>query len=209
MLTKLRRKTEMIILGLTGGIGCGKSEVCAYLKDKYNAYIIKTDDLGHDAMAPGGIAYGALTELLGTEYILPDGNFDRKALGSRAFREPELLKKMNAIIHPAVRKMVEIGLENARNSGYMLAVIESALLIEAGYRGICTEFWYIYASEDVRVKRLTESRGLTPEKIADIMDKQRAEEEFRKECDVTIDNSFDLEITKNNIDERLKELGVK
>lgn len=199
----------MIILGLTGGIGCGKSEVCAYLKDKYNAYIIKTDDLGHDVMAPGGLAYGALSKLLGTEFMLPDGNFDRKALGSKAFREPELLKKMNAIIHPAVRKMVENGLENAGNSGYPLAVIESALLIEAGYREICTEFWYIYASEDVRVTRLMESRGLTAEKINDIMDKQRAEEEFRSECDVTIDNSFDFEITKSLIDERLKELGVK
>ena len=199
----------MIILGLTGGIGCGKSEVCACLKDKYNAYIIKTDDLGHEVMAPGGIAYSALKELLGNEFVLPDGNFDRKALGSKAFKEPELLERMNAIIHPAVRKMVEDGLENARNSGYPLAVIESALLIEAGYRDICTEFWYIYASEDVRVKRLTESRSLSPEKIADIMDKQRSEEEFRRECDVTIDNSFDFEITKGLIDERLKELGVK
>ncbi len=199
----------MIILGLTGGIGCGKSEVCAYLKDKYNAYIIKTDDLGHEVMAPGGIAYPALKKLLGDEFILPDGNFDRKALGSRAFREPELLKKMNAIIHPAVHKMVETGLEYAKDNGYQLSVIESALLIEAGYREICTEFWYIYACKEVRTSRLMKSRDITPEKISDIMDKQRAEDEFRSECDVTIDNSFDFETTKESIDERLKELGVK
>lgn len=199
----------MIILGLTGGIGCGKSEVCAYLKDKYNAYIIKTDDLGHDVMAPGGAAYGDLTALLGSEFILPDGNFDRKALGSRAFGEPELLQKMNAIIHPAVRRMVESGLEDAKDSGYALAVIESALLIEAGYREICTEFWYIYAHEDVRTGRLMKSRDITHEKISDIMNKQRSEEEFRSECDVTIDNSFEFETTKRQIDERLKELGVK
>ena len=199
----------MIILGLTGGIGCGKSEVCAYLKDKYNAYVIKTDDLGHDVMSPAGIAYDGLVKLLGDEFILPDGNFDRKALGTRAFKEPELLKKMNAIIHPAVRKMVMKGLESAKNSGYQVAVIESALLIEAGYRDICTEFWYVYARKEVRAERLLKSRDITPEKISDIMDKQRAEEEFRSECDIVIDNSFDFEITKSSIDERIRELGVK
>ena len=109
---------KMIILGLTGGIGCGKSEVCACLKDRYNAFLIKTDDLGHEVMAPGGLAYGALTELLGDEFLLSDGSFDRKALGSRAFKEPELLKKMNAIIHPAVRKMVENALEHAKSCGF-------------------------------------------------------------------------------------------
>ena len=93
-------------------------------------------------------------------------------------------------------------------NGCRLFVIEAALFIEARYASICDEFWYIYADRETRIKRLGESRGMTPEQVENVMKRQLSEKIFRDECDKVIDNSGDFELTKRQMSEALaKVLG--
>lgn len=198
----------MIILGITGGIGCGKSEICQELKNRYGAFVMTADTISHEMLKPGSSCYDELTELLGEEMKKPDGSFDRKKVGDLAFAKPEIITGMNEILHPAVLDRIFDLLDLAEQKKRKLAVIEAALLLEAGYKQYCTEVWYIYASEKTRVKRLKASRALSDEKIANIMSNQLSEEEFREACDYTIDNNLDFDITAMQIKERLKALGI-
>lgn len=200
----------MHVIGITGGIGSGKSRICDYIGEKYKACILKTDDCGHDVMAPCGTAYDELCELLGNDYFLDDGKtFDRKKIGERAFKEPYLLEKMNSYIHPAVKKEIIKRLELAKKSGCEIGVIESALLIEAGYRDLCDEFWYVCVDRKMRLERLLSSRDITMEKAALIMDRQKSDAEFRKQCEFVIVNNDNFDLTKKQIDERIALLRNK
>ena len=194
----------MLVIGMTGGIGCGKSHVCKYLKAHYDAEIILTDDVANEICEPGGRVYDEVKALLGDEYYNEDGTRNRALIGNRAFREPELLEQMNAIIHPAVRLEVEDRLAAAAEEGKEVAVVEAALLIEAGYRDLCTEYWYVYASEETRIERLLASRPITVEKIKDVMARQLTEEEFRAGRDFTVDNDGDTAYTDVQVDARMK-----
>ncbi len=198
----------MVIIGITGGIGCGKSEVVKELKNRYGAFTVMADEVGHDMLKKGSACFDRLLDLLGPEMLKGDGSgFDRKKVGDLAFRDPELIARMNEIIHPAVEDRVFDLMDLAEAKGRKLFVLEAAVLIEAGYRQYCTDVWYIYAGEKVRIRRLKESRRLSDEKIADIMGNQLSEEEFRAACDFTVDNSLDFDITSMQIRERLKLLG--
>ena len=199
----------MVIIGITGGIGCGKSEVCRELKNRYGAFTIIADEIGHDLLKAGSECFEDLKELLGEEMIGPDGNFDRKKVGNLAFADPSVLEKMNEIIHPAVLDKIFDLLDLAESRKRRLAVIEAALLLEAGYKQYCHDVWYIYASEKTRIRRLKESRGLDDKKIRDIISSQLSEEEFRNGCDFTIDNDLDFDITAMQIRERLASFGIR
>jgi len=198
----------MIIIGITGGIGCGKSEVCLELKNRYGAFVMTADTIAHDMLKSGSLCYDELTELLGEEMKKPDGSFDRRKVGDLAFSKPEIISRMNEIIHPAVMDRIFDLLDLAEEKHRRLAVIEAALLLEAGYKQYCTEVWYIYASEKTRYNRLKASRALSDEKIRNIMSNQLSEEEFRDSCDYTIDNNLDFDITAMQIRERLRGLGI-
>lgn len=196
----------MIVIGITGGIGCGKSRVCNYLKEKYGAEVLTADTIAHEVIAPDGEAYEEYLGLFGEECLLPDGTFDRKKIGDLAFSDPGMIRRMNSIIHPAVKRTIIKRIGEAEENGKDLCVIEAALLIEAGYRDLCREYWYVYADLPTRVSRLLESRDITEEKIDSIVSRQQAEEVFRSECEFTIDNSQDFTKTAETIDQRIKKL---
>ncbi len=204
-----RKRTEGLrILGVTGGIGCGKSEVCGVLKNRYGAFVITADEIGHTLMKKGGGCYDDLTALLGGRFLDQDGEFDRKKLGDFVFSDPDLLTRMNKVIHPAVHENVLRLLDTARTAHKKLAVIEAALLLEAGYQQICEEVWYIHAEKNVRMKRLKEGRGISENRMKTVMANQLSEEEFRAFCDYTIDNSMTPDITAMQIEERLRVLEM-
>ena len=193
----------MKILGITGGIGCGKSEVCGYLKRKYGAVVILADNVAHELMEPGTDCYEKLCALFGAEYLLEDGHLNRKKIGDLVFKEHSLLEQMNRIVHPAVWDEINGRIQAARQEGKTLLILEAALLVGSAYRQICDEFWYIYAREDVRISRLLASRNLTEEKARDVMARQCTEEEFRAGCDFTVDNSGEFSETEKQIDSRM------
>lgn len=190
-----------MVIGITGGIGAGKSRVLEYLRRKYDAAIIDTDAIGRNAIEPGGGVYAETRSLLGDACFLPDGRPDRPKIASAVFQDAALLSQLNGIVHPYVVQTVRRKIEDRGESA--LCVIESALLLESGLRTLCDSIWYIYADEKVRRKRLKESRGYSAERIRVTMAAQKPDADFRRAADAVIDNSGDFCETASAVDAQL------
>ena len=150
----------MRFIGITGGIGAGKSEILGYIEKHYKCEIYLADQVAHLVKQPGTKAYRELVELLGQEVLAGDGSIDKAAMAGRIFARPDLLERVNDIIHPAVKEYLMERLEDARAKGRTeLFFVEAALLIEGGYLALVDEMWYIYADESVRRERLGRTRG--------------------------------------------------
>lgn len=190
----------MIKIGITGGVGAGKSAILKYLEQKYEAYIIVADELAKELEEPGKKVYEKLVQSFGDAILSQDKTIDKKAFANLIFGDEDALKKADSIIHPAVKEEIlsRIKAKEAEGTGFF--VVEAALLIEEGYDKILDELWYIYADEAVRFKRLEENRGYTVEKSLSIMRRQKSDIEFRKYCNRIIDNSSELCETIDQID---------
>ena len=193
----------MKILGITGGVGSGKSKVLHFLEDEYGAVVCQLDEVAKELQKKGGVCYQKIIELFGTEIIGTDGELDRSRLAALIFQDVKMRQKLNGIVHPEVKKWVEQDIEEKKKRTVPLYVIEAALLPEAGYEDICGEMWYIYAKESVRRERLKQSRGYSDEKIARMMEAQSPERIFRSACQAVIDNSGAFDNTKRQIGEIL------
>ena len=195
----------MRFIGITGGVGAGKTEILKYIGQHYKCEIYLADDIGHKVKEPGTDGYRALLDLLGREILDDDGQINKASMAAKIFGDPALLEQVNAIIHPAVKKyLAERLAEAGERKDVELFFVEAALLIENGFREVVDEMWYIYAREEVRRKRLSQNRGYTREKIEKIMSSQLSEEEFRKNCDFVIDNSESLENSYRQIRQKLE-----
>ncbi len=197
------------MLGVTGGVGAGKSTVLAYLRDRYGARVIQADEVGRMLQTPGHDCYDQIVEAFGVEVVDAQGNLRRELLAAKVFDDAKALRRLNDIVHPAVKKYIVQKIEEENNEGLAtFVVLEAALLLEAGYDDICDEVWYIYAGEKTRVARLMQSRGYSQEKARDIMANQLSDEEFRRRCKFIIDNDSDfMENTFGQIDKGLMEHG--
>ena len=193
----------MKIIGVTGGVGAGKSAVLTYLQERYGAHVVLADQVANLLEEPGQSCYEPIVELLGKSVLQEDGCINRSVMGQMIFSDSALLKKVNNIIHPAVKQYILKQIEKHRCNKTEIFVIEAALLLEDNYDAICDEVWYIYTSEAVRRERLKESRGYSDDYITDIIRKQLSEEVFRTRCDVIIDNSGTVEDTQKQIDIRM------
>lgn len=177
------------IIGLTGGVGCGKSTVAGLLQENFRCHAILTDEVARQQMLPGGAVYAHVVEEFGNNILAKDGTVDRAALAAIVFSDPEKLGRLNALTHPAVTEYVLSQVERERREDrYEFLLIETALLIEGGYDRFCDEVWYVYAPAGQRRQRLKESRGYTDGKIDDLMARQRSEEEFLSVATHVIDN---------------------
>ncbi len=183
----------MKILGITGGVGAGKSTVLDYLQNKYQARVIQADQVGHMVQEPGQTCYKKIVEMFGSEILNEDFTINRQKLGAVVFSDPSALQKLNQIVHPAVKEYIisEIQKEKAEDK-VPFVVLEAALLLEDHYDEICDQIWYIYADEETRTERLKRTRGYSDEKVIGIMKNQMKDTEFREKCDVVIDNSDQL-----------------
>ena len=222
---------DFLLVGVTGGIGSGKSEVLRYLSEAYGAECIQLDAAGRQLLEIGGACYGGARELFGEEAVREDGSLDRGVIARMMFADPEKKRALESMIHPAVKKealrfaeecraraaarreRAEVAAEPEQGDGTSavpsLCVIEAALLIEDHYDEICDELWYIYADESVRAERLRETRGYTDERIAQSFAAQLTDAEFRARAAFVIDNSGDFEETRRQIDAYLKEKSHK
>ena len=195
----------MKFIGITGGVGAGKSAILDYLKNKPDTKVMLADEIAHELMVPGTQCYDRLKAEFGTEDIYQkDGFFDRIKLAQVIFSDDEKRKKLNGIVHPAVRKYVIGQAAYERKEGKIkLLVLEAALLIEEHYDEICDELWYIYTSEENRRIRLKKQRNYSGEKISEIFNSQLTDEKFRKACRVVIDNNGTIEAAAAQIEAAL------
>lgn len=193
----------MKILGITGGVGSGKSAVLAYLKEEYHAVICQLDDVARMLQQNGQVCFAKIVKTFGKDVIGKDQELDRQKLSEIVFSDAKKLQQLNEIVHPEVKQWVIKDIADKENSGVPLYVIEAALLPTAGYETICDEMWYIYTNENVRTERLKASRGYSEERIRNMIASQPQEEIFRKSCCAVIENSGTFEDTKRQIGELL------
>jgi len=177
------------VIGITGGVGCGKSTVLSLIKEHFNAYILMTDEISRDLLQPKGKAYFQVVDMFGDSIVAADQTINRAALAQIIFHQPNKRIVLNSIIHPLVKQEVIKIITNLRiENKYAYVFVESALLFDDHYEIFCDETWYIYAPENMRMQRLMSSRGYSQEKVTAIMKSQLTEKEFRKKCDVIVYN---------------------
>ncbi len=195
----------MKFIGITGGVGAGKSFVLSCLEENCNCRIVLADDVGNEVKMPGQPCYDRIVALLGRDVLAEDGQIDRGRMAEKIFSDAEVLRQVNAIIHPAVKAYILQEVQKERALGEKdYFFLEAALLIEDGYDKLIDELWYIHTDVEVRRARLKASRGYSDEKIDRILANQLTAEEFRARCDVQIDNSGAQEETKRQILEVLE-----
>lgn len=188
----------MKVIGITGGIGSGKSYVADVAAKYFPVLHVSTDDIAREQMKKGGISYKGVLEEFGglCENLLEaDGEINRKALSEIVFADKQLLEKLNSITHPNVINEIKEIIEREEAEGFYSAVlIETALVFESGIDKICDSVWYVFASLDCRIRRLKQSRGYSDEKIQSILDDQLDEKTFREKSDVVISNNDETDI---------------
>lgn len=194
----------MKIIGITGGVGAGKSTVLDYLREQFHAYVIQADHVGHQVMEPGEICYSQVIALFGEHILKKDKTIDRKAVSDVVFGNEEKLKKLNGIIHPAVRQSVleEIQLQKEKKTA--IVVVEAALLLEEHYEKFCDKVWYVHTDREIRISRLMENRGYSREKSESIISSQAPDEYFAKHADYIIRNNGDIKDTWLQVEEGIR-----
>ena len=194
----------MRVIGVTGGVGSGKSAVLNYIEAHFDARIVKADDVGHMLMMPWGTCYEPVIRLFGDWIVNEDGSLDRSSIAQIVFKDREMLKKLNSIIHPEVKKYILKEIERAKKEETEFFFIEAALLLEEKYDEICDEIWYIYCEKEVRMERLRRDRGYSDKRIRQVMENQLPDEEYEAHCDFQLYNDEDVAHTYLQIERRMR-----
>jgi len=190
----------MKVIGLTGGIGSGKSTVSGFLAE-LGAVIIDADKVGREALKPSTEVWREVVAAFGRQILTPGGNINRKKLGEIVFRNSESLSRLNQIMHPRMYDMVKAQLEGYRKQGAGVVVLEAPVLIEANWTSLVDEVWVTVATEPTVLRRLKENFGLSePESLARIHSQLPSEERV-KHTDVIIDTDCDLDELKAKVKE--------
>lgn len=196
---------QMKVIGITGGIGSGKSTVLGLLEREYHAWILEADKVAHQLMEPGQPAYMQIVRTFSEDILCADGTIQRETLSRLVFSSPERLKQLNQIVHPEVKRYILQEIKRKQEAASVtLFVIEAALLIEDGYQEICDELWYIHTPGELRIQRLMKSRGYSLEKCQAIMSQQAEDAFYIRYCDHIIQNGMSVAETKNQLEELLK-----
>ena len=197
----------MIVIGLTGGIGTGKSEV-ARIFQELGAVLINADQIGHQAYNPHSEIWQEVVKAFGEEILQPSGEIDRKKLGSIVFADPDQLTRLNQIMHPRMARMVARQVQELGEQGADVVVVEAALLFEAGWDSLVGEVWSTESPEDLVIKRLQSRSGLSQEEAKKRIDSQMSAEERKSRSQVVVDNSGDLvdleRVVRSIWDQRVK-----
>ncbi len=191
----------MLVIGLTGSIGTGKSEV-ARLLESLGAVVINADQVGHEAYAPNTESFREVVEAFGRDILQPTGDIDRRKLGAIVFSDPQQMAKLNGIMHPRMAGMVGERIEKLRTQGTEVVVVEAALLFEAKWDYLVDEVWSTDAPVETVIQRLRDRNGLQEEEVRKRIDSQMDRKERLARSHLVLDNSGDvaeLEQTVNSL----------
>ena len=188
----------MLVIGLTGGIGTGKSEV-ARLLQSLGASVISADEVGHEAYAPDSESWREVVDTFGKEILQPSGEIDRQKLGAIVFSDPQQLEKLNAIMHPRMARMVADRIQVLRDQGASTVVVEAALLFEAGWDSLVDEVWTTDSSVESVVERLQARNGMDEKEARRRIDSQMDPAERIERSDLVVDNSSDVSALEQTV----------
>ncbi len=183
---------SVITIGLTGGIGCGKSAAAAILGE-LGAVLIDADKVGHEVYEPGTPCWDALVGAFGRDIVAADRTIDRKKLGVRVFSDPLALKRLNALVQPRIADKINERVRDLRARGIEAPiVVEAAVLIEAGWQWLVDEIWVITSSRGRAIERVIAARGLSRGEVEQRIDSQICEAERTRDADCVIPNDGTL-----------------
>ena len=198
-----------LLVGLTGGIACGKSTVAAYLREK-GCPVINADRVGHIALNPGQPAYDQILETFGEGILTDNKEINRKALGNIIFNDRKAREQLNQITHPPITQLIEerlLDLTSFLDSGKPV-FLEAALLIESQWKSRCDQIWVVTAPKDQILQRLKIRNGLTAEQTKARIDSQLRQEERLPYADVVLENQGLLADLLKQVDLALAQLQV-
>ena len=191
----------MIVIGLTGGIGSGKSTVSQLLVD-LGAYVLDADKVGHQAYEPNTRTWREVLDTFGEDLAQENGEIDRRKLGGIVFGDPSAMKKLTDIMWPRIYDMVGERIEEQSKLGTKMMVVEAAVLIEAKWTPLVDQVWVTVSSEESVIRRLRERNGMTEEQTRSRMSSQMSSEERIKHADVVIHNDSGLDELKAAVEEQ-------
>ncbi len=177
----------MKVIGLTGGIGSGKSTAAQFLAE-LGAEVIDLDKAGHEALKKGGLVYKKVVKEFGEAILDFDGEIDRARLGRIVFKDREALKRLNAIVHPAIDKAVENKVSESRRKGIKVVVLEAAAMLEAEKTWQVDEVWVTKSNKKTVLNRLKERSGYTEAEAKRRIRSQMTDKERIKHANVVINN---------------------
>lgn len=181
----------MVVIGLTGGIGTGKSEVSRLLEG-LGAVIIDADKVGHEAYLPHSEAWQEIVKTFGAEVLQPNEEIDRKKLGGLVFNDPKAMEKLNAIMHPKMYKMIEERIQRLKRESAKDIVVEAAILIEAHWTPLVDEVWVTVSPEEEVIRRIQSRNNLSADAIRSRIRSQMPQEERVRYAGAVIENDGDL-----------------
>lgn len=193
------------ILGLTGGIACGKSTISAYLKE-FGLPVIDADECSRVVVEKGSIGLEKLTEIFGNKILENDGTLNRKALGQIVFSDSEQLSLLNSVMEPLIREEISRRLNQENNAD--LVVLDAPLLIEQHYDKICDFIMTIDVSKKIQLERLIERDNLSEDEAKSRIESQLSSRERNGFADVVIDSSGTVEQTRKQVIKWLKTINV-
>ena len=195
----------MKVVGLTGGIGCGKSTVAEIFRG-LGAYIIDADQLARRVVEPGRPALAEIKKAFGDEMLNPDGTLSRKKMADIVFARPEARKTLERITHPRIGEEIMAELKKAQDQGCKLAVIDAALLVESASAGWLRPLVLVVADEESRISRVCGRDSFCAEEVRARIRNQASDEERRKKADFVIENNGDIEALKLQVSRLYREL---
>ncbi len=192
-------------IGVTGGIGAGKSLVLSYCARHYRCLCLEADAISKALLEPGEAGYAALVRRLGAAILDGEGQVDKRALADAIYARPALRLEVNGILHPLVEEHIRSRIAQARAGGEAdFVLVEAALLLEAGYGAWLEEIWYVRASRQRRLERLAQGRQMEEKRALSIMDSQLGEADFALRCDWILENDGDMDALYGQIKHRLE-----
>lgn len=188
----------MHVIGLTGGIASGKSTVTRFFKEK-GIPVIDADILGHRTYETGTDTHRAVAEAFGPDVVAPDGTIDRRALGAKVFGKPDELQRLTDIVWPGIRRLANEQLSELETAGNELAVLEAAVLFEAGWEDLTHEIWVVAVDPDIAIERLAARNNMDEAAARARIDSQLSNAERTAKADVVIENNGTLEALEERI----------
>jgi dephospho-CoA kinase len=189
----------MKTIGLTGGIGSGKSTVSQILAE-LGAFVIDADKVGHEIYLPGKEAWHQLTIAFGRDILAPDETIDRKKLGALVFGSDDARKKLNGIVHPLMFQDIDRRIKAKRAEGFTKPiVVEAAILIEANWLPLADEVWLVVTNKTAVIDRVATQRGMAAKETEARIASQLSDSERRKYVQVVIENDGTLEALRQTI----------
>lgn len=196
----------MFIIGLTGGIGSGKSTIASWFRE-WHIPVIDGDKLAREAVNPGSLVLSILADAFGKEILSEEGTIKRRQLGQIVFQDKAKLSRLNQIMHPAIWHLVESRLKACKDAGEKLAVLDMPLLIEAGWQSRVDSVWVVYVSTEVQISRVMKRDGLKRSQVMAIMQNQIPVKEKLSYADVIINNGGSEENTRRQVLQELSKIS--